>query len=241
MNKVSLPAITADQMREVDRLMIEEYKISLEQMMESAGRNLADLALRLLDGLGLHNIVVTCGGGNNGGGGMVAARYLYNRGVQVTVILATPPSKLKTIPKVRWLTLKKLPIKIILADISNRLEVFYKSNLIIDAIIGYGLYGEPRGVAAHVLDEINRSGNTQVLSLDVPSGLDSTTGKPYKSCIRACATMTLALPKKGLLTPGAKDYTGQLYLADIGVPPGLYEQLGLSPQVLFSEDSILTL
>ncbi|MGQ9850748.1 MAG: NAD(P)H-hydrate epimerase, partial [Aggregatilineaceae bacterium] len=80
----AIPAITTAQMAEVDRLMIEEYGILLIQMMENAGRNLAEQARRMLGGdLTDRRIVVLCGAGNNGGGGMVAARHLHNRGARV--------------------------------------------------------------------------------------------------------------------------------------------------------------
>jgi len=239
MSESSPPAITTDQMREVDRLMIEEYGISLEQMMENAGRNLADLALRLIGRAGLHRVAVACGGGNNGGGGMVAARFLSNHGCEVTAVLTTSPSSLKPIPAARWHTLEKLPVTTIVANVSDRLNVFEDVDLIIDAVIGYGLRDEPRGIPAHVLREIHNSGNPDILSLDVPSGLDSTTGVPASFCIRASVTITLALPKTGLLEPAARECIGDLYLADIGVPPSLYEQMGISVGTLFSEDSIL--
>ncbi|MFQ6616474.1 MAG: NAD(P)H-hydrate epimerase, partial [Fidelibacterota bacterium] len=88
MNRSEWPSITADQMREIDRLMVEEMGISLEQMMEQAGRNLADLAVELLHRRRPrgpdYRVVVACGTGNNGGGGMVAARILSNRGIEVS-------------------------------------------------------------------------------------------------------------------------------------------------------------
>ena len=81
-NMISIPAVTREQMMEIDRLMIEEYGISLMQMMENAGRNLADLCRRLLKlDLSKAKILVVCGGGNNGGGGMAAARHLYSHDI----------------------------------------------------------------------------------------------------------------------------------------------------------------
>ena len=110
--------------------------------------------------------------------------------------------------------------------------------MIIDAIIGYGLIGEPRGIPAHVIREILNSQNRNVLSLDIPSGLNATDGSFIKLCIQAKATMTLALPKTGLVNPNAKKCVGDLYMADIGVPPDLYTELGLEPQSLFINKSI---
>ena len=74
---------------------------------------------------------------------------------------------------------------------------------------------------------------------ETPSGLDTTTGHPGNPCLRAAATLTLLLPKTGLLAPEARPYVGDLYLADIGVPPELYRRLGLEVGPIFGEGSII--
>ncbi len=100
---MNLPALTAAQMMEVDRLAIEAYGIQLIQMMENAGRALAEQASRVLGGSPAgRKIVVLCGAGNNGGGGMVAARHLHNRGAQVSVVLAAKQIRLKEAPAHQW-------------------------------------------------------------------------------------------------------------------------------------------
>ena len=112
MNKIEIPAISTEQMRKVDDLMINKYGIELIQMMENAGANLEKLATNLMekssDINNARNIVVACGLGNNGGGGMVAARHLSNHGFNVTVVLTGSESKLKSIPLKQWNILKKL-------------------------------------------------------------------------------------------------------------------------------------
>jgi NAD(P)H-hydrate epimerase len=110
--------------------------------------------------------------------------------------------------------------------------------LIIDALIGYGISGDPRQPVAGWIESANNSGKP-ILALDAPSGLDATTGIPGNPCIKAAATLTLALPKTGLLTRQAKNYVGELYLADISVPPELYLHLGIEVPNLFASDSIL--
>jgi len=239
-----LPVITVDQMREVDRLMVEDFHISLLQMMENAGRNLAEFSLNWLQknipGKKHYKIVVACGTGNNGGGGMVAARYLANKGHDVIVVLAGHSSKLKAAPANHWKTLKTMSIETIEANSTDSIDVYGGSDLIVDAIVGYSLVGDLRGVPARVARDIIQSGK-EVVSLDVPSGLDATTGKSSPICIKAVATMTLALPKTGLVIEGAKYCTGDVYLADIGVPPILYTQLGLPAVNLFQKDSIISI
>ena len=112
------------------------------------------------------------------------------------------------------------------------------ADLVLDALIGYGLAGNARGPVAAWIERINDS-SRPVLALDAPSGLNTTTGVPGTPCIRATATLTLALPKTGLFTPEAQPFVGDLYLADISVPPELYRRLGLEIPPLFTSDSIL--
>jgi NAD(P)H-hydrate epimerase len=230
-----IPSLTTEQMAEVDWLMSEEWGITLIQMMENAGRNLAELARRMLDGeLSGRRVTVLCGKGNNGGGGMVAARHLSNRGASVSVKLMGDPAGLKEIPAHQWDILQVMALT--QADDPDLAQ----ADLILDAMIGYGLSGDPRGVVAEWIRRANAAGGP-ILALDAPSGLDTTSGTAGNPCVRATATLTLALPKTGLLTPAARPLVGKLLLADISVPPGLYRRLGLEVGPIFAEDSILEL
>jgi len=237
--------VTTAQMREVDRLMIEYYKINLVQMMENAGRHLADLAWRLCTEKVADNyspqIVIACGNGNNGGGGLVAARYLFNWGGNVKIILVDEIVQMKPVPSQRLVTLQKLGMEIISADDSSANRLLASADLIIDAIIGYGLAGDPRGNARNLIHAINESGNSNILALDTPSGLDTTSGILHEPVVKALATLTLAVPKVGLLETAVGTYTGQLLLADIGVPRQLYKRMGLSPVLLFDNHPIVVL
>jgi NAD(P)H-hydrate epimerase len=228
-----IPTLTTQQMVEVDRLMIEDYGIWLIQMMENAGRSLAELARRLLGGdVSGRNVVVLCGGGNNGGGGMVAARHLHNWGAEVAVKPVFNPEKLKNIPAHQWDILQRIGIH------DLRIEQFSQAEIILDAIIGYGLAGDPHGLAAEWI-EIANGNRTPILALDAPTGLDTTTGIPGNPCISATATLTLALPKTGLLEPAAQPVVGDIYLADISVPSELYRQIGIHVPPVFSQDHII--
>src|SRR5574341_1791069 len=230
---MSLPALTAAQMAEVDRLMMEEYGILLIQMMENAGRSLAEMARRMLNGqLVGRKIAVLSGAGNNGGGGMVAARHLHNRGADVRVKFVGTPERLKDIPAHQWRILQTMGLA------NNDDPDLARADVILDAHVGYGLTGDPRGTMAEWIERANAAG-CLILALDTPSGLDATTGIPGHPCIRAAATLTLALPKTGLLTPAARAFVGDLYLADISVPPELYRRLGLDVGPLFADDTII--
>jgi len=229
-------ALTTDQMIEVDRIMIEEWGITLIQMMENAGRNFAELARHQLRGdVQNKNMVVLCGTGNNGGGGMTAARHLHNWGANIQVILVDDENRLKDIPAHQWRILQKMGIIYPAAELSN-------TDLILDAMLGYGAQGSPRPPVADWVRMANESG-LPILALDSPSGLDTTTGIPGSPCIQASATLTLALPKSGLLAPTAKPYVGDLYLADISVPPELYAapSLGLMIVTPFARETIVKL
>ncbi len=219
-------------MVEVDRLMIQEYGITLPQMMENAGRTLAELARRMLGGTVVgQTVAVLCGRGNNGGGGMVAARHLHNWGADVHPI-RVGRGDLKPVPAHQWRILRTMGL-----DSEPDFDLS-RADLILDAILGYGLTGDPRPDAATWIERLNASARP-VLALDTPSGLDTTDGIPRRPTVRATATLTLALPKTGLLTPEARPYVGDLYLADIGVPPALYRRLGLEVGPLFAEGTII--
>ena len=168
---VTVPAVTTDQMREVDRVAIEEVGPNLYQMMENAGRN---LALTVLETLGANwtstPITVLAGTGGNGGGGICAARHLANRGADVTVAI-TDPRGLTSVPNEQLEVYRGTPGK--LADLAA-LDTL-RPGLVVDAIIGYSLGGAPRGVARRMIEWIGDQ-PAPVLSLDVPSGIDSTTG-----------------------------------------------------------------
>ena len=228
-----IPVLSTSQMVEVDRLMIEEYQITLIQMMENAGRNLAELARRELGGQVVgRSITILCGAGNNGGGGLVAARHLHNWGAEVSPVLAFDPSRLKEIPAHQWHILQQMGLD------SGVEPALAEVDLIIDAMIGYGLSGDPRQPVAGWINQANNAGRP-ILALDAPSGLDTTSGIPGNPCISAAATLTLALPKSGLSTLQAKEVVGELFLADISVPPELYRHLGVQVPNLFEDDTIL--
>lgn len=230
-----LPSLTKDQMIEVDRAMIEDYHIELIQMMENAGRAFAELARRQLRGaVKGSSVVILCGNGNNGGGGMTAARRLHNWGANVTVALTKPTGDLIGIPSHQLDILKRMKITIL----EPHSPLPLTCNLILDAIIGYRLSGSPRGVAAELIQWANAQA-VPVLALDTPSGLDVTSGKPYLPSIRATATLTLALPKQGLMTSEAKKYVGDLYLADISVPPEVYATMGVQVPNLFEQEDMI--
>lgn len=237
----TIPYLTTSHMIEVDRAMMEDYKIELIQMMENAGRNLASLAReRFLDGnpSGQH-VVVLAGPGGNGGGALVAARRLHNWGAKVQVFITQPSQNFTHVPFHQLDILERMKVAV---SQTEAIEDVAQVDLILDGIIGYSLKGAPRGAAKNHIQWANGQG-APILSLDAPSGVDTTTGTVFDPAIKATATMTLALPKEGLRAPGVQENVGELYLADISVPPSLYmeEKLRFTVDPIFAESDIIRL
>lgn len=236
-----IPTVTTNDMREIDRVMVEEAHIGLIQMMENAGRNLAHLSRgRFLGGEPRgKQVLLLCGTGGNGGGGMVAARRLHCWGAQVTILLSAPASSFRGTPAHQLGILQWLRASITEMDLPPISE---EIDLVLDALIGYGLRGSPSGWAAEMIMWANNQ-TAPILSLDVPSGLDPSSGIAPGVVIHAAATMTLALPKTGLDKPQAQEKIGEYYLADIGVPPAVltpFAPLERS-QSMFAQEEIIRL
>ena len=214
--------LTTDQMIEVDRLMTDVLEIKLIQMMENAGRNLARLCVqRFLDDPASKKVVVLAGTGGNGGGAMVAARRLNQWGVEVHVLTTKPDEDFSGVPAHQLGVLRRLGIGISHTDFP---ESNFVPDAILDGVIGYSLKGNPRGRAKELI-EWTAATQAPVLALDVPSGVDSTEGVVRTPSVMATATMTLAAPKVGLRASEAQPNIGELYVADIGVPDWVYQQI----------------
>ena len=220
LDKTPIPSVTEAEMREVDRIAVEDFGLGILQMMENAGRNLALACIEML-GDGAHEITILAGTGGNGGGGISCARHLHNHGQVVNLVLTKETSELGRAAAAQMNILQHAgirPINLSQADI-----VIEKADIVVDALIGYSLSGAPRSRTAELIEVANEKAK-RVLSLDIPSGMDSTTGEVPGVVIRSERTMTLALPKTGLVNPEA----GEIVLADIGIPEAVYHPLDIS-------------
>lgn len=217
--------LSADEMREVDQIMVTQLGILLMQMMENAGRTLAQLTI---EAFAPASVTVLVGGGGNGGGGMVAARHLVTRGVDVHVVAATDDARMAAVPRHQLATLRAMGVPPHDEPVA--------ADLVIDALIGYSLAGDPRGRQAELI-AWSAGQPAPILALDVPSGLDSTSGRLGNPHVRAAATMTLAMPKIGLRS--GVEAVGELYLADISVPPQVYANVGHTVGPVFARGSLL--
>lgn len=206
-------------MREVDRIAVDDETPNLFQMMENAGRHLAAATIALLgEDWSQIPVAVFAGSGNNGGGGVTAARHLANWGGDVTVVLAGEPGPGTAIEQ---------QFEIYSQTTGRKLDSpSGEAGLILDALIGYGLTEAPRGRVADMIDAIGES-DASVISLDVPSGMDGDSGDSPGTSVVPTQTITLALPKPGLI----HDSAGDIWLADIGIPVGVYRRIGLRPSL----------
>ena len=228
------PTISRDQMIEVDRLMIEDYGVSLLQMMENAGRGLATLARErfLASCPPGKSVLVLAGPGGNGGGVLVAARRLACWGAHVSVWCTRPPQRSRPLTAAQARILERVGV-----GISDAGAPAGAAEVVLEGVLGYSLSGAPRGRAAELIEYARRQ-PAPVLSLDVPAGLDCERGVLLEPAVRAAATLALALPKRGLR--GLAE-AGELYLGDLGWPPALFalEPLGLRVHSPFHAGDLL--
>jgi NAD(P)H-hydrate epimerase len=239
----AVPAVTAAQMAEVDRLAVDVFGITLLQMMAQAGSHLAEVAAVELGGDPRgRRVVVAAGPGNNGGGGLEAARHLVNRGASVRVVLGRPARRLSEAGRRQLATLLEMGVSCCVAgyDISDAemARELASADLVIDAVLGYRGRGAPHDEVKVLLDHV-ATAHDRVLSLDLPSGMDADSGEAPPGAARSRATMTLALPKAGLLTDAGRERAGRLSLADIGLPAALYARIGLAVDAPFARGRIV--
>lgn len=218
-------------MAEADRIAIEDFGIDVLALMENAGVAVAKVARRMLGGR-VEGKSVCClvGKGNNGGDGLVAARHLYDWGARASVVVAGEPSEVRDIPAKQLNIVRKMGIRI---DGPNG---NIDADLLIDALLGYGSRGSPREPIAGLISRANSS-KTRILAVDIPSGLDATSGEPEEPCIVAKATITFGFPKSGFLNPRAGKFVGALFVADISMPRELYLKYQGHP--IFAQGEIL--
>jgi NAD(P)H-hydrate epimerase len=236
--------VTGAQMRDVQRLAQEEFGIDIMQLAENAGRAAARLSLAMLGGRGRgQRVVILCGGGNTGAAGLAAARYLSNWGFRVDPIVSGVEEEASFTVR-RQLAILRAAGILEPADLeSSEITVedqMADADLVIDALVGYGLEGAPQGIAGAVA-QLALDSRRPILALDVPTGVNATSGEVHTPAIRACTTMMMDLPKRGVAEPGARSHTGEVFLADLGIPVRVPERLGINVAGLFTEGPIVRL
>jgi NAD(P)H-hydrate epimerase len=223
-----LPLPDAETMRAIDRWAIEDAGVPGIELMERAGTGVARAAERLA---GSAPVAVVCGKGNNGGDGLVAARLLREAGHRVTVVCVAPPEEFSGDARTN---LERLPgegpVRLNGAPWAQAGEAppgtadsgagaLAGAGVLVDALLGTGFAGEPRGEVAAAIDAVNELG-CPVVAVDVPSGVDASTGVVAGRAVRASLTVTFHAAKPGLWVHPGKAYAGEIETIDIGIPRG---------------------
>ncbi len=239
------PSVDQATMLAADRIATDRVGVSLLQMMENAGHQLAELTRLTLGGsVSGRLVVVLAGTGNNAGGGMVAARRLAGWGADVCVIFARPLLRLRPGPCAQTEPMLAAGVRAAVAghdrshaEIAGELM---RADAVIDALIGYSLQGAPDGVYEPLI-KLAAVGHGAVISLDIPSGIDASSGDRPGSAVSADATLALALPKTGMSLAEGRRFSGEGFLADIGLPASIFTELGVPAGAWFEQGPLVRL
>ncbi len=217
--------VTAEEMRDLDRKAGQEWGMPSATLMENAGWAVYKVAKQMLGGsVKGKKIAVLCGTGNNGGDGFVAARLLFLRGAIVSVFLSGKAEKLRGDAKIYYSLLAGMSgVELLEAefDFQETQRTLHEADLLIDALLGTGLTEAPRSEMAALIREINGV-RAAVLSVDIPSGVNATTGEVPGVAVHADETVTFAFPKWGQFLPPGDEHVGKLHLYDIGFDWGIF-------------------
>jgi len=213
--------MTRREVCDFDAYAINTLGIPGVTLMENAGRGCSEIAIAELKKRGGSRVCIFCGTGNNGGDGFVIARHFKTAGFDVFVVLCGPAAKIKGDALVNYKIAEKMKIEIMEfaePDKINSGKLAADCDLIIDAIFGTGFAGKLKPEFAKIVDSINAL-NKPVIAVDIPSGLDCDEGKPLPTAIKAITTVTFVAAKKGFQSISSAEYTGDVYVASIGIEP----------------------
>ncbi len=241
------PVATAAQMAEADRVASTELGIPLEVLMENAARQVAAATRSFLGGADGKRIAAVCGTGNNGGDALGALRHLHGWGAEVEAYVAGPRGGLRPLAALQYDILARLGVAIHDASTIAQRDLVHRlgpQDAVLDGLLGYSTTAAPRGEIARLIQTVFAGGERhQIVAVDLPSGLHPDTGENLSGTpmgsVPAALTVTLALPKAGLLRESARRYVGDLVLADIGIPAKAYERLGIAAQRLFAAGDLV--
>ncbi len=234
-----MKVVTADQMKALDRKTIHEKGVPGIDLMENAGKGATEVILRRFPNLAGKRVAVIAGRGNNGGDAFVIARHLINRGLRVNIFLLAENKAVKGDAKTNLDILTKDDIEVkelaTLGEFEAIRDDLLSHDLFIEGILGTGLASEVKGYYREVISALNAAGKP-IVAIDIPSGLDATSGKPQGTCIKAALTPTFGLPKVGQLIHPGVEFVGELEVIDIGMPGDLIEEEDIRSHLIQYED-----
>ena len=215
-------AITVQEIQKLDRLAIEQYKIPSLTLMENAGQAVAAEVLKALPNLQSSKVVIVCGLGNNAGDGYVVGWYLKRNNAEIKIYQIGKIQDLKNDAAVNCRRFKELKGEVV--EISSSTKVFQddisRSDIVVDAIFGVGLNRNIQEPFYSVIETMNSKAR-EIIAVDIPSGLDGTTGEIYGICIRATTTVTFSFSKVGFFKNQGPLHVGKEVVKDIGLPKEL--------------------
>ena len=227
--------VTAQQMKDMDRLTIESFGMPGIVLMENAARGATDALFRHFPNVRGLKVGVAAGHGNNGGDGFVIARYLASADVRVDVYLLSKRKKVRGDAAANLKLLDRMNVPVHEVSDVTRFESYQdrmrSCDLWVDAMLGTGLTSDVRGLYMEMIRLLNAA-KVPILAVDIPSGLDSDTGKPRGSCIRATVTVTFGLPKIGHVVLPGSEFVGKLEVVDIGIPASVVDEVAPNHHLL---------
>jgi NAD(P)H-hydrate epimerase len=238
-----MKTVTSKQMRKIEQIAIDELGIPSILLMEHAALQLAKHCFKALKEIKNPKVLIISGAGNNGGDGMALARHLHLKGIETNVIhirdINVNPGQIND-AAAYFTMIKKLEIPIVqlhhadrLTDIQSIIEVY---DLVVDAMLGTGLSRNVEGSYKFLIEMINRYAK-YIISVDIPSGVHSDTGRIMGCAVRAAETVTFCSPKTGLfLYPGA-EYAGKVHIEDISIPGTLIDRINIETEILTDSEA----
>ncbi|MEW5994103.1 MAG: NAD(P)H-hydrate dehydratase [Candidatus Zixiibacteriota bacterium] len=224
--------VTADQMRQIDRATIDGNIVSGPDLMENAGRGIAErLLANVIDPAG-GRVVIFCGKGNNGGDGFVIGRYLHEDGIDVFIYFFGPVDRLSDDARLNYDRALQSGLRPVEVTAVGKLPKLLECDYIIDAVFGTGFEGAPRGLAAELIQYINRQQGKKIVAVDLPSGLNADTGEHEGEVVQADYTFPLALPKYGLYVSPGRELAGMVEVVPIGIPDEVIARFDLPVELI---------
>lgn len=232
--------VTAEQMRELDRVAIRERGIPGADLMERAGGAVAQCAAEMIERGGMRRrVLLFAGKGNNGGDAFVAARRLEGEGIRTRTILLADRTELTGDALENLQRLDEAGAQVAVAKTLDELEELAEEirsfDCVIDGILGTGIKGRVTGFIAEAIFFIAGVRRT-VISIDIPSGLDATSGRSHGVAVRASATVTMGLPKTGLVRGDGIEHSGRIRVADIGLPEDCVRSVPSEGDLIVEQD-----
>ncbi|HHV96984.1 MAG TPA: NAD(P)H-hydrate dehydratase [Clostridiaceae bacterium] len=236
-----MKVVKPEEMAKIDKTAIEEYGIPGIVLMENAALSVVEEIKNTLGSISDKRVIVFAGKGNNGGDALAVARHLHNRGAYVNIYIVGDANAIMGDAKINLDIVRKIGLKPVELKgeqinsdfnyISNMMLYINEADMIVDGILGTGLKGEVTGLVSDVIKIINESGKF-VLSIDIPSGLNGSTGQVMGVCVKADKTVTFGLPKVGLLLHPGCEYAGEIIVADIGIPHEIIHIMNLKNNIV---------